>query len=225
MWEDFKAGFTEFTNNPTVIAVATILTTIFGVFVIFSRTSIGKRVLKGLIAKFETLKEENAKFKKEVEKAKTEIEEEKQRLIKEISLFEEDLTKKVTAIYSKYEIFESDLFAVLEEIPNAKVQAKLKELRESKDAKEEEIRLMLGDTYSYVQEKINNGVLAKTKELEEKSKNEIATLKGEVNKLKEDIKNLSNNADVGEKTPTNEEIEVDNHGEEEETTNNQATEE
>ena len=224
MWEDFKAGLAEFTNNPTVIAVATILTTIFGVFVVFSRTSIGKRVLKGLIAKFETLKEENAKFKKEVEKAKAEFEEEKQMLIKEFSLFEEDHAKKITAIYSKYEIFENDLFAVLDEIPNAKVQAKLKELRESKDAKEEEIRLMLGDTYSYIQEKINNGVLAKTQELEEKSKNEIASLKGEISELKESIKNLSNNADVGELTPTNENEEVSDHGEEE-TINNQTTEE
>lgn len=218
MWEQFREGMNRFFNHPAVITVIAFLCAAFVGLVILSRTSFGQKLLKKLEGKVENALVVAQATKKVVDEAKEEIKEAKDVLASECKACTVELEEKVTAVYSRFEIFQNDVFAVLDEIPNAKVHDKIQELKKNALTKEKEIQDLLGGTYVSIEKAINDEVVERVKTIKEQSENEIATLKNEIAELKELFKISANVPETGDLTPKKGN---DNDGEREETTNEQ----
>lgn len=203
MWEQIKDGLDKFTNNPTVIAIGTVLALLVSALVVLSKTSVGKKALNWFKAKYEELVEWIKDAKKVADESLKEVEDAKKELKEAYNQAEKELSGKVTACFSTFELFEVDLFKVLEQIPNAKVQEQLKVWRESYDQKKLEAQSLLGDTYGVIQERINKEVAART----EQSKQEIANLKGEIAELKDLFEKYAKVPELGELEAQNGETE------------------
>ena len=208
----FQTWLTNFTNNPTVISVVSVLSIIGGVLVVLSRTSIGKKALKFLTKKVDEGNLKIEVIKETVKESKKEYEQFKKESTESYNEFKSETSNKVVAIQSQFELFESDLCKILELIPNAKVQEQLKIWESTYSDKKEEIEKLIGDSYSAVQEKINEEVTKRTEE----SKQEIANLKSEIAILKELVEKTINAPQTGDLTPTTEDVD---NGQTEETVN------
>lgn len=216
MWEQFREGANRFFNHPAVITVIAFLCALFAALVVFSRTSFGQRLLKKLGEKVENALTIAQATKKVVEETKEEVKEAKDVLVSECKACTVELEEKVTAVYSRFELFQNDVFAILEQIPNAKVQDKIKELKKNALTKEKEIQDLLGGTYASIEKTINDEVVKRVETIKEQSVNEIAALKNEIAELKEIFKISANVPETGDLTPKKGN---DDDGEREETTN------
>lgn len=200
MWQDFREGLTNFTNNPVVISIISVLSILFAVLVVLSRTSIGRKFLKLFKEKLAEHKEEIDAVVKVAKEAKEDVEKFKDEAKEEIQEFKDNTSNKVVAIQSQFELFESDLFKILELIPNDKVKAQLELWKKNYSSQKEEIANLIGDSYSAVQEKINQEVKIRT----EQSQQEIAALKGEIAQLKELVIQCTKVAETAKESEKNE---------------------
>lgn len=216
MWEQFREGANRFFNHPAVITVIAFLCAAFLGLVVLSRTSFGQKLLKKLGEKVENALTIAQATKKVVEETKEEIKEAKDVLASECKACTVELEEKVTAVYSRFELFQNDVFVILEQIPNAKVQDKIKELKKNALTKEKEIQDLLGGTYASIEKTINDEVVKRVETIKEQSANEIAALKNEIAELKEIFKISANVPETGDLTPKKGN---DDDGEREETTN------
>lgn len=216
MWENFKQGWTEFSNSPVVISVVTILTILIAGLVILSRTSFGKKTLHKFGEKIESVKDKVLRVEKVAEETKQEVSDAKSEIHACYVETKEELDNKVVAVYSKFETFQDDVFKILEQIPNAKVQSQIKEVKEKATEKEEEIKKLLGDTYNDIQKQIDEEVIKRVSQVQEEANSKIDLLQGEINSLKELIKQSANVAVQADLTPQTEEL-----GDGEQETNNQ----
>lgn len=202
MWESFKAGWDAFTNNNLVLTLVGIIGSLSAVLVILSKTSIGRKALKWLNEQFDKVsklaketREEVRIIGSEVNKAKKEFEEFGKQL-------KEESEKKIAGVYIQYTNFKNDVYKVLEQIPNAKVQNAIADLKEKADTKEEEIKSLLGDQYTELSEKAKNKYEDAITELESKN----AELQAKLDKVEQFIEKLSKVSENGDLTPKTEEF-------------------
>ena len=187
MWESFKEGWNAFTNNNLVLAIVGIIGSLSAILVILSHTSIGRKALKWLNEQFDKVSKLAQESREEVRIIGGEVKQAKKDFEEFGKQLKEECEKKVAGVYIQYTDFKNDVYKVLEQIPNAKVQSAIADLKEKADTKEEEIKNLLGDQYTELSEKAKNKYEDAIAELESKN----AELQAKLDKVEQFIDNLS----------------------------------
>jgi len=171
----------QFFDKPVVVIISGILTVAWAAFVLFSKTSFGKKAIKSLTSLADLTAQKANDTLKKVEEVET--------LAKEkIAALQADYEEKAEKLKTEYEtkvacvvsIFnynEERLFAILEKIPNAKVQDELIKFKKGYEEKKKEITEVIGliyedynKTVEEIEEKVREEYKEKVAFLEEKLK-------------------------------------------------------
>lgn len=195
--------FEKITNHPVFISIVSILTVAFSVLLIVSKTSWGKKAIAAINVVVDLIK-------KKAESA-FEIARETQETVKEINDVvkqeKEELESKTKVLFLQFEYFETSMYKIIEQIPNAKVQDELLKFKGGWEIKKAELAQIAGLAYSEIESK-NHAI-----ELELEKKNaEVNDLQKQINEIKDQYKGLIAK------------VEGEEHGREE-TINSQGTEE
>lgn len=177
MWEEFSQWLTNITNNPTFITIASILSSVSGILLIISRTSFGKRAIKKLTELARKTEESFNTHKEIVAEKITEIENKVIEAKSDLEDATKELDRRFRVYFNQFSFYEEQMFSILELIPNAKVQEKLKELKNEWQNKKKEIEEFLCISY----EEFEN----KAKEFEEEKNKQIAELQRQLDEIKE----------------------------------------
>lgn len=211
-WEVVKDNISAFMNQPFVLVLEGVIPLILTAVVLFAKTSVGRRVLN-------FLKEIVYSLKKTVEnallEAKAYFEKTDQRVIdlengykEKLESLQKEYETKIAIAVSFVNFYEDSFFAIAALIPNAKVQEKVKELKEQCEQKKEEIKKVVGVIY----EDFDATVKKTEEEVREEYEDKIAFLEGQIKLLQiglEEVKGGSTdvqreeteNTDRGSETP------------------------
>lgn len=196
MWDKFTEVCDKVTNHPVFIAITTVLSILLSALIVLSKTSWGKKAINDVKAKFNASQKFNEETRLAVRENLKTIEDFKDEQLEVYDGFRLHINEEVKIIYSKYEIFENDLLEILSLIPNAKVQAKITNIRNQIEKRDEEIRKVVGGSYNEIQSYIEQ-------EAEKIANEKIATLSEEIESLKQLFKNnikVPEIADLSEET-------------------------
>lgn len=211
-WDKFTAWIDQFTNKPLVYGIFIVLVSFSCAFILFSQTSIGKKTLKKLTGLYNLGDQKAARTLEKVKEVETlanqkiaELEAQYEQKTNELTAAYEE---KVATLVSIVNFYEEAFFAVLEKIPNAKVQGEITALRATYEAKKKEISDVIGIIYQDYTSALENREKEIRKEYDEK----IAFLENKINEFNLYLSEI--------KKP-----EEDNDGQGEETINSNTTEE
>ena len=175
-WQNFVDWLKGVTENPAFISIVSILCVGAFALIGLSKTSVGKAA----ITKITSLCSENTRRVEEYWNNTKNVYKKVEETKNQIEAFKSDCVDRIKVAFGQFEFFENSIYAIIEEIPNAKVQAKLVEFKNNWESKKREIEKTVGITYSGIENLI--------KETENKYVGEIADLRGELDELKEFIK-------------------------------------
>lgn len=154
-WETFTQWLTDVSNNPVFISISSIVAILGSVLVVISRTSIGRKAIKSLTELSNGTKAEvinvSTKVKGKIEEVDSkikELEEKKNEFLKEAE-------NKFKVFYSQFEFYETQITAILELIPNAKVKEAVSEMKSQWSEKKKEIEEFIGVSYNEFQDKMS----------------------------------------------------------------------
>lgn len=174
------------TNHPVFVSIISIVSLGGIVLVALNKTSFGKKAIEKLTKLVDNGAERITGIKKVVDETLDKVNEVKETALKT----KEEVEIRFKSYFSQLEFFESAVFNILKEIPNAKVQAELTAFEKQWVSKKKEIIDYVGSSYSELNEDL--------KELKDEKEREIATLKGEIEQLKELFNKTLKVAEVGE---------------------------
>jgi len=159
-WEQITAWLDAFSNKPIVIAIVSILTAFAPLFLIFKNTSFGKRAISKLTQLYNLGVERANDTLKKVEEvetlAKEKIEALEREYTQKLEDFENKCEQKVACVVSYFDLYQNKVFDTLEKIPNAKVQACVKEFKANFEEKKKEISDTIGVVYEDYELAIQN---------------------------------------------------------------------
>lgn len=198
-WEQIKTAIDSFTNKPIVIAIVTVLVSAAFAFILFSKTSLGKKAINKLTDLYALGKEKADKTLQKVEEVETLATEKIEALAAEYEQKAENLKseceQRVAVVVSLLNFYEETLFAILEKIPNAKVQAELAVFKANYQSKKAAITETIGEIY----EDFNLAVERNKEEIEQQYKERIDYLADEIKKLNLYITELKGGEQDGER--------------------------
>ena len=150
-WEQIKTWLDQFTDKPIVYYTLCVVIGIIAAFVLFSKISVGRKALnelRGLFSRNEQTAKDTLKKVQDVETlAKDEIASQKAFYEAKAEDLKADYEAKLSGLVSVVNFYETSIFTILEDIPNAKVQAKLKAFKEDYESKKENILTLVSDLY------------------------------------------------------------------------------
>lgn len=182
-WDKITAWLDQFTNKPLVYGIFIVLVSFGCAFILFSQTSIGKKTLYKLTGLYNLGDEKASRTLKKVEEVETLAKERIDELEAQYEQKTADLTaayeEKVATLVSIVNFYEEAFFAVLEKIPNAKVQGEIAALRETYETKKKEISDVIGIIYQDYTLILQN----KEKEIRKEYDEKVAFLENEIKRL------------------------------------------
>ena len=119
MWEQVKHNISAFFDMPVVRNVITITYIIIGIFLVMSRTSIGRKILLGLKSQYDNMKKEHVEI---VEMKNREIAEIKADFDAREREFKQDCENKIAVVTFKANQVVKSMAELLSLVPNVKVQ-------------------------------------------------------------------------------------------------------
>ena len=130
--EQFKLAFDNFINSPVGSIVVGVLGTLIIFLVVFSKTSLGKKLFNRSLSEIAKINEIARLSNEKVENIQN---------LAEIKINElaSEYEQKSAIIISYYNELEKGIYEILEKLPNAKVQNALKDFKEKFNEKKEEI--------------------------------------------------------------------------------------
>ena len=176
----------KITTHPAFISVVTVLTLLGSALLVLSQTSIGKKALGKLTELISGIKTKVDNTKKLVDESLDKVSEVKEEIVN----FKNEIQNEVKTYFAQFEYFESSIFGVLSEIPNARVQDKVKEIYSKWQSKKKEIEDFIGGSFIEFDTKL--------KILEEQKDTQIANLNNEIENIKELLKNSLKQVENGE---------------------------
>ena len=210
-WEQVTTWLDAFTNKPIVIAIVSILTAAAPLILIFKNTSFGKKAIASLTSLYRLGEEKaNATLKKveDVEKlAKEKIDALEREYTQKLEDFQNKCEQKVACAISIVNFYEESLFALIEQIPNKKVQTLLLDFKDKYQEKKWEISQIVDITYQDYNEHID---LVKH-EVREEYNEKIEFLENQIAQLKlyfDEVKGEPNDGEREETTNSNPEEET-----------------
>lgn len=172
-WEQFTTWLDKFSNNPIVVAIFSVISTFIGVFAVFSKTSMGR---KSIIKMIEIGHRSEQKF---IEIAKT-VEAHKKEVEKQVLELKDYYEQKIALVLSIANFYEQSLFEIAELIPNAKVHAKVTQVRETYEAKKKVVENEIGAIY----QDFELAVEKRAKEIESEYAKKYELITGELENIK-----------------------------------------
>lgn len=171
-WDKFTAWIDQFTNKPLVYGLFIVLVSFGCAFILFSQTSVGKKTLNKLTKLYELSHQNSSKTLKKVEQVETFTKEQIKALESDYEQkfndYKNECELRVSTVISFFNYNEEKLFAILEKVPNAKVQEELKEFKLGYEEKKQEISGVIGLIYQDYEASINQAKEEVYKEYNEK---------------------------------------------------------
>lgn len=197
-WEQIKTTIDSFTDKPLVIAITTILVSAAFAFILFSKTSLGKKAIRKLTDLYALGKEKADKTLEKVQEveilATEKIEALKAEYEEKAENLKSEYEQKAAVLISLLNFYEETLFVILEKIPNAKVQNELAIFKANYQGKKAAITETIGEIY----EDFNSAVEKNKEEVEQQYKEKIDYLADEIKKLNLYISELKGGEQDGE---------------------------
>ena len=203
MWEQVTQWLNDISNNPIVIRLTTVLTVFVCVLVVFSKTSVGRKVLKGLNEKFVENGLRISLMEKNYEIFKADVKEETEHIKSNNENFIETVRNDVLIVHSEYEFIEQGFIEILKQVPNEKVQKAIVNYLDEKEKVKSRIHELVGAPYFEIENQIEKEVEVRVEEIEKQSNDEISALRGEIDELKQIINNLLNSAQNDQESEEN----------------------
>lgn len=196
-----------FMNTPVVISITTAL--VFGCFllVIFSKTSLGKKLFNQMQKKFNEFLFLQGEIKKEAEKTRQLAE-------TKINELKEEYEKKLGVALSYSNELENLLYEIGDVIPNAKVKSVVEKFKEQKEARLKEISKVVGTYEQFVElthkgdeieQEIETRVKEQVNDYQELFNNKEKELEAIIEEYKKKLEVLANE-EAKDTNPTQEEI-------------------
>lgn len=152
-WEGFTNWLTDISHNPVFISVVSILCTIAGGLVIIGRTSVGRKAINKLTELGRNTQNKVSEIKNFVNSKEKELDEKVSEFKVATENFVNTMDEKFKVFTNMFSFYETEMIELIKLIPNAKVQAKVKEIEEGWTEKKKEIEKYVGITYDEVNEK------------------------------------------------------------------------
>lgn len=160
----------DWLNKPLPVVCVSIVTIFIFIITILNRTSFGRRAIKRLTSLADRTSNKVNELQGNIIDYESKVDE-------KVKDYELEMDKKVAIITAQFDFFETSIFSALSQIPNLKVRNDVAKFQEGYEAKKQEIAEIIGTNYKNV-----------ISEREEK----IKMLEDSIEKLSEQIKELSN---------------------------------
>ena len=147
-WDSVVLNIKEFFNQPVVVIVTSIASTVVGAIAIISKTSFGKRAIR-------RMKEQIKEIREKVDLSHQTVEDVKELAYDKIDSLKAEYECKLKVLVSQYDFFVDGVFSVLELYPNIKIKEAVSKLRAEYEVRREEIKKVVGWAYNDVEEYIN----------------------------------------------------------------------
>ena len=197
-WDQFVKWVSDFTSHPAVVSIITVLTALIPLFVLFSKTSFGRRAIDKLTSLYELGERKATETLEIVKKVETLANEKIAALEATYSEKTEELKKeyecKIACALSIVNFYEESVFCILGQIPNAKVQSLLADFESKYEEKKWEITQVVDFTYQTYLENLDLVKQEVRKEYDDK----ISFLEDEIKKLELYIKEIKGDESNGE---------------------------
>ena len=180
LYEKVATWLSNFFNHPAVMWITNITLIFIYCLVVFSKTSLGKRLFNKALAKYDAVVGITKEWKKETDKFK----EESQQVVKDLKT---EYEQKLGVVCSYAESLENLLYQIGEVSPNQKVKKLIKDFEEQKEARKIEISKAVG-TYEQFKE-----MALKSAEIDKEIENRV---KEQVDKFQELYENKTKELDA-----------------------------
>lgn len=198
-WEQITTWLDQFTDKPIVYYSLCVVIGVVAAFVILSKTSIGRKALKELRALFSRNEQTAKDTLKKVQEVETLAKEKIEALTadyeQKLADFESKCEQKVACVVSYFSLYEERTFAVLEKIPNAKVQEQVQIFKKEYEEKKKEISDVVGVIYEDYASAIENAKQEVRAEYEEK----ISYLENQIAQINLYFSEVKGETDNGER--------------------------
>lgn len=198
-WEKIKSAIDSFSNNPLVVSIVSVLIAAAFAFILFSKTSIGKKAINKLTNLYALGKEKADKTLQKVEQIETVANEKiaalEAQYEEKAETLKSEYEQKVAVVVSLLNFYEETLFSILEKVPNAKVQVELADFKAKYQNKKAAITETIGEIY----EDFNLEVENNRKEVERQYQEKVDFLADEIKKLNLYITELKGGNSNGER--------------------------
>lgn len=144
LYDKVATWLSNFFNHPAVIWITNITLIFVYALVVFSKTSLGRKLFNKALAKYDTVVGISKQLKEESDKFKQEAKEQVESLQKEYD-------EKLNVAVSYAEQLENLLYQIGDVIPNAKVKECINEFKSQKETRTQEISKVVG-TYEQFKE-------------------------------------------------------------------------
>lgn len=164
LYEKVATWLSNFFNHPAVMWITNITLIFIYALVVFSKTSLGKRLFNKALAKYDAVVGIAKEWKKDTDKFK----EESQKAVKDLK---EEYEQKLGVVCSYAESLENLLYQIGEVSPNQKVKKLIKDFEEQKETRQAEISKVVG-TYEQFMEMARKSAEI-DKEIEDRVKEQV----------------------------------------------------
>lgn len=189
-WENVTHIIDKIADKPIVIAVVTALTLVMGALVIFAKTSLGKKALKSLMAKFLLTDGQTRECAKIANDALEKVKNVETLAKDRIKALESEYDRKANELKQEYEqklaisvsivnYYVESTVATLKLIPNVKVQEQVTALEAGYEQKKKEITQTIGAIY----QDYSDVVKTTTQEIRKEYQAKIEFLENKVNEM------------------------------------------
>lgn len=176
MWNEVVANIKDFFNQPVPIIGVTIGFLLIFVLVIFSKTSLGKKVLKKLTSAVHDLVLSFNKFKSETEE--------------KVESLKKEYEEKKSVLESKVAILEKVCLIIAENSHNAKIKEAMEECKEELSICKTDYESLIEEKVKEEKDKIENELKAKYEEFYE------TYLKGQKEKIEQLVEQAENSSQI-----------------------------
>lgn len=188
MWEEVKSVIDTIVNSPVVATLVGVAGLIGAIVGLFKNTSFGKKSIKKMKEDYNEVQAIAEKSRELVNTAIENLNKSTCDILLKVEEGKKEVHNKVVAVYSRVEIYQERLFAILEQIPNAKVQEQVKLLKSDLIDQEGELKDLLGDTYATIKTKLEDESQKKIQEIQEEYNNKYQAILDELNSIQEKLK-------------------------------------
>ena len=201
-WEQITTWLDQFTDKPIVYYTLCVVIGIIAAFVLFAKTSVGRKALNELRGLFrsneKTAKQTLEKVQNVETLANEKIAQLEAQYTQKVEECENKCEQKVACALSIVNFYEERIFSALEKIPNAKVQECVKELKQEYQDKKQEISEVIGIIYEDYDLALENAKQEVRAEYDEK----IAFLENQIAQLNLYFSEVKGETDDGEREET-----------------------
>lgn len=154
-WEMFTEWLTNVTNNPAFISIASVLSVLGSVLLVISKTSFGRKAIKQLSLISEASRAHISEVENRIKEKSEEIDAKIAEFNEDAVSFKEEMEERYKVFFNQFDFYETQIFEILELIPNEKVKAKLATMKEEWLKKKSEIQEFIGISYSEFESKMD----------------------------------------------------------------------